>query len=216
MGYQLIANNQALFLPLQDQQVIEIALFLILVGTLNGSKEDAHSWLHEMAGRLVLTVQTQGRYPCVFTDYRDLIAHPRERTEDYRKEATAGSILIPLLAAFLSALSDSNALANLVKVRANELQHCTLQLWIPDELRERGIYCGAHDHGVTLCDLPLTVTGCELIKTVSDACNKSPDFNKLSAIATDYWPIILTACRHYRLPVPPQFWIKMVELPPES
>jgi hypothetical protein len=212
MGYQLIANNQALFLPLQDQQAIEIALFLILIGTLNGSKEDARSWLHEMAGRLALTVRTQGRYPCVFTDYRDLIAHPRERTDDYRKEATAGSILIPLLAAFLSALGDSKALANLVKVRANELQHCTLQLWIPDESSEQGIYLGTHDHGIALCDLPLTATGSELIKTVSDACDNSPHFDRLSAIATDYGPIILTACRHYRLPVPPQFWIKMVEL----
>jgi hypothetical protein len=216
LGYQLIANNPALFLPLQDQQAIEVALFLILIGTLNGSKEDVRSWLHEMAGRFALTVQTQGRYPCVFTDYRDLIAHPRERTEDYRKEATAGSILIPLLAAFLSALSDSKALANLVKIKANELQHCTLQLWIPDESTEEGIYLGTHDHGVALCDLPLTATGTELIKTVSDACSQSPHFDKLSAITTGYSPIILTACRHYRLPVPPQFWIKMVELPPSA
>ena len=31
MGCQLIENNRALFLPLQDQQAIEIALFLVLV-----------------------------------------------------------------------------------------------------------------------------------------------------------------------------------------
>jgi hypothetical protein len=216
MGYQLIDNNRALFLPLQDQQAIEIALFLVLVGEINGNRNDARVWLHEMVERLALTVRTHGRYPCVFTEYRDLVAHPRERTDDYREEATSGSILIPLLAAFLSALNNHEALKQLVDLEAKELQHCTLQLWMPDKSSEDGIYIGSHDHGVALCDLPLSATGSELLKTVRDACNHSKDFDSLSAIATNYWPMILTACRHYRLPVPPQFWINMVDPSRES
>ena len=205
-----------MFLPLQDQQAIEIALFLVLVGTVDGSRHDARGWLHEMVGRLALTVRTHGLYPCVFTEYRDLVAHPRERTDDYRKEATSGSTLIPLLAAFLSALNDHEALEQLVDLKAKELQHSTLQLWMPDTASEDGIYLGTHDHGVALCDLPLSATGNELLKIVRDACNQSKDFDGLSAIATNYWPMVLTACRHYRLPVPPQFWIKMVEPLPKS
>ncbi|MBM3552238.1 MAG: chemotaxis protein [Alphaproteobacteria bacterium] len=214
MGYQLINNNRALFLPLHDQQAIEIALFLVLAVALN--ENDARTWLHEMVERIAFTVRTHGRYPCVFTEYRDLVAHPRERTDDYLKEATSGSILIPLVAAFLSALDNLEALERLVDLKAKELQHCTLQLWIPDESSEEGIYVGAHNHGVALCDLPLSATGSELLKTVRDACNQSKDFNNLSAIATGYWPIILTACRHFRLPVPPQFWIKIVDSSPNS
>jgi hypothetical protein len=140
MGYQLIDNNRALFLPLQDQQAIEISLFLVLVGTLNGNQNDARAWLHEMAEHLALTVRTHGRYPCVFTEYRDLVAHPRERSDAYRKEATSGSILIPLLAAFLSALNDRDALETLVALKKDELQHCTLQLWIPDKSSEERFY----------------------------------------------------------------------------
>ena len=213
MGYQLIANNQALFLPLQDQQAIEIALFLVLVGALEGDKHDAYAWLHGMVGRLAFTVRTHGRYPCVFADYRDLVVHPRERSDDYRKQATSGSILIPVLAAFLSALGDTESLEQLVDLKAKELEHCTLQLWMPDKESEDSIYRGAREHGLALCDLPLSVTGTELVKIVSDACSQSKDFDALSAIATGYWPIVLTACRHYRLPVPPQFWIKLVDLP---
>jgi hypothetical protein len=216
MGYQLIENNRALFLPLQDQQAIEIALFLIFVGTVNGSKEDGDAWLNEMVDRLSLAVQTHGRYPCVFTEYRELVAHPLEQTDDYRQKATSGSILIPLLAAFLSALNNHEALEKLVALKAKELQHCTLQLWMPDESSEDGIYIGSNDHGIALCDLPLSSTGNELLKTVKDACGRSKDFDGLSAIATGYWPMILTACRHYRLPVPPQFWIEMVDPSPES
>ena len=216
MGYQLIDNNRALFLPLQDQHAIDIALFLVLVGVLNGSKDDTRAWLHEMVGRLALTLGTHGRYPCVFTEYRDLIAHPRESTDEYRKEATPGSILIPVLSAFLSALNDHDALDRLVDLKAKELRHCTLQMWMPDQLSEDGIYIGAHNHGLALCDLPLSATGDELLKIVRDACEQSKDFDQMSAIATGYWPMILTACRHYRLPVPPQFWIKMVEPLSES
>lgn len=212
-AYQLIDNNGALFLPLQDQQSIEIALFLVLVGSLGGNRNDARAWLHEMAERLSFTVQTHGRYPCVLTEYRDLVAHPRERSDAYRKEVTSGSVLIPLLAAFLSALKDKEGLEKLMALKANELQHCTLQLWMPDKSSEEGFYKGAHDHGVALTNLPLSETGTELLKVVRDACEISKDFDALSAVTTGFWPIILTACRHYRLPVPPQFWINMVDPP---
>jgi hypothetical protein len=87
---------------------------------------------------------------------------------------------------------------------------------LPDKSSENGIYLGTHDHGVALCDLPLSATGNELLKIVTDACSESKDFDDLSAIRTGYWPMILTACRHHRLPVPPQFWIKMVAPTPES
>lgn len=210
-SYQLIDNNRVLFLPLQDQQAIEIALFLVFIGVLNGSNQDIRTWLQEMTERLAFTVQTHGHYPCVFSEYRELVAHPRDQTDEYRKEATSGSILIPLLAAFLSALGDTKSLETLVALKAKELEHCTLQLWMPDSTSEEGLYIGTRDHGVALTDLPLSASGSDLLKTINDACNESKDFNALTAIATGHWPMVLTACRHYRLPVPPQFWIRMLD-----
>lgn len=209
-GFRLINNNPALFLPLQDEQSIDIALFLLLVGAAGGNLHDAHAWLQEMAQRLSLTVRTHGRYPCVFTEYRDLIAHPRSRTDEYRQDATAGSTLIPLMAAFLSYFSDGESLAQLIDLKDKELQHCTLQLWIPDESSEAGLYVGNDDHGIGLCDLPLTIDGQEQIDTLDAAFKQEDAFDKLSAIATGYWPIVLAACHHYRLPVPPQFWRRIV------
>jgi hypothetical protein len=87
---------------------------------------------------------------------------------------------------------------------------------MPDESSEEGIYTGNHDHGVTLTDLPLSTSCSELLKTLRDDCQGSKDFGALSAIATGFWPMILTACRHHRLPVPPQFWINLVDPLPES
>jgi len=49
-----------------------------------------------------------------------------------------------------------------------------------------------------------------LLRTIADACSQAKGFEELSANKSGYWPVILTACRHYRLPVPPQFWIAMI------
>lgn len=209
-GFQLVNNNPALFLPLLDEQSIEVALFLLLVDAADGNLRDAHAWLRGMTQRLSLTLRTHGRYPCVFSEYRDLIAHPRYRTDEYRQDATAGSTLIPLMAAYLSYFNDGESLAQLIDLKDKELQHCTLQLWIPDESSEAGLYAGSDDHGIALCDLPLTADGKEQIDTLDAAFKQERAFDKLSAIATGYWPIMLAACHHYRLPVPPQFWRRIV------
>ncbi len=216
-GIQLIGNNRALFLPLQDSHAIEIALFLCFLNIIDGTARDANLWLREIVARLAFVIRTHGRYPCVFTEYRDLEAHPRELTEEYRRKATSGSALIPLLAAFLACFEDQRALTQLAGLMGKELRHCTLQLWMPDAASEHEFYIGSQGHGLALHDLPLSATGAELIRIVRRACtHKAAFFSGLSAIAEGYSPIILTACRHHRLPVPPQYWIDIVDPPPEA
>jgi hypothetical protein len=215
-GYQVINNNRALFLPIQDQQAIEVSLFLVLAVAVGGSPRDVSAWLTEMAQRLDFSVRTRGRYPCVFTAYRDLVVHPRDRSDEYLKEATSGSVLIPLIAAFLTGLKDAEGQRILAALKEDQLKDCTLQLWMPDGSSEDALYSGGRDHGVSLSDLPLPSVGDELLLTVRDACEKSSDFVSLSAVAAGFWPIILTACRHYRMPVPPQFWINLVSPAPPS
>lgn len=209
-GFQLIQNNPCLFLPIMDQQAIEICLFLMLAAQSERNQQDAASWLHEMTERLSLAISIHGRYPCVFTEYRDLIEHPKEQTDEYRKEATSGSTLIPIMAAFLAALGDHASTNRLVELKASALEHCNLQLWLPDTTSEDKLYIGGTDHGTALCELPLSESCNDLLDTIRDACERVDGFATLSAHVTGYWPIILTACRHYRFPVPPQFWIKML------
>ena len=112
-GMQMIKNNPALLLPLQDQQAIEVALFLMLAVRRRAFHGDIHGWLQEMGARLDIAVRANGRYPCCFTDYQDLIEHPKNRSDEYRKDALAGSILIPLLAAWLAAFEDRDSLDRL-------------------------------------------------------------------------------------------------------
>jgi hypothetical protein len=209
-AFKLVENNRALFLPLCDHQAIEVCLLLLLTAYTQTGREDALSWLKEMASLTDITVRTHGKYPCVFTDYGDLIAHPREKSDVYREEATSGSVLIPLIAAWLTALQDQQALKLLKDLKESVLAHCTFQLWLPDSSSEDALYVGGRVHGTALCDIPVEDSGEDILDVIAEACEKERSFDELSAINTGYWPIVLLACRHFRHPIPPQFWIDML------
>jgi hypothetical protein len=212
-GMEMINNNPVLFLPLLDEQAIDVALFLTFAVRSGESSSDIHAWLHEMVERLDLAVRSNGRYPCGFADYQDLIDHPKSATKEYREDALQGSILIPLLAAWLAAFMDRDSFGRLIALKVGDLQHCTLQLWLPEKESEDYLYLNNDSHGSALVDLPLAGDGSELLQTIAEACESSKGFAELSANKSGYWPVVLTACRHYRLPVPPQFWIGLLAPP---
>ncbi|TFV30176.1 hypothetical protein E4K66_36495 [Bradyrhizobium frederickii] len=213
-GVQMISNNPALFLPLLDEHAIEITLFLMLA-VQSGAFGDMHAWLMEMNSRLDFATRTNGQYPCRFSEYQDLIAHPREDTDEYRKDALPGSILIPTLAAWLAAFREFEALGRLIRLKVDKLESCTVQLWLPEMESEDHLYLNDDSHGAALADLPIEGDGTQLLQTIKEACDTSEGFTALSATRTGYWPIILMACRHYRLPIPPQFWIAHL-IPPAT
>lgn len=212
-GLHLIEHNPALLLPLQDIHSIEVSLVLLLVGSTGEPLPATRDWLHGMTNALVFAIRTHGRYPCVFTDYRDLVAHPREASEAYLREAMPGSTLVPLLAAFLTAFGDQDELTLLAQLQQKELAHCTLQVWLPDELSEDGFYLGGREHGMAICDLRLSRQGVALFDSIDEALKQESGFDRLSAIVTGFWPIVLMACRHFRIPVPPQFWRPLLHRP---
>jgi hypothetical protein len=213
-GMQLITNNPALYLPLMDEQAIEVALFLSFAGQFGNP--GLGGWLTEMVNRYRLTIGGHGHYPCVFREYRDLIDHPKQRTEEYREEATSGSVLIPLLAAWLTAFRDRESLKKLVALKAGALAHCTLQFWMPEAASEKHFYLNDASHGVALSDVPLTEDGQDLMRVLTAAVEQSDGFSGLSAFKAGYFPVLLTACRHYRLPLPPQFWIGLLQPSPSE
>jgi hypothetical protein len=214
-GFSMIANNPSLLLPLMDEQAIELALFLALAAQMGHVQADIASWLSEMVHRLKITVMSHGRYPAALTDYPDLLAHPKAQTDEYRQEVTSGSVLIPMLLAFAAGLNDLKSIASLEELVAGPLAHCTLQLWLPDEESEKHIYLNDAVHGAALADVPTSAGGQDLLKILVSACKSADGFNNLSAIRAGCFPLILTACRHYRLPVPPPFWISLL-VPPET
>ncbi|HZH27411.1 MAG TPA: hypothetical protein VEY95_09530 [Azospirillaceae bacterium] len=207
-GLSLIENNPALRLPICDRQGTDVALFLQLCLAAGPEPARIVSWLEEMVGRLGFAIRTHGRYTTVFSDYRDLAEHPRDRSDAYLHEATSGSTLIPLIAAWLEALGSAEAVETLRELVQEKLDHCTLQLWTPDAHSEEELYVGQENHGRALCDLPLQDGGAALLGAISEACRTITGFEELSAFKTGFGIIVLLACRHHQLPVPPGFWIR--------
>ncbi|BCG47246.1 hypothetical protein GEOBRER4_n2073 [Citrifermentans bremense] len=207
-GLALIRNNPTLLLPISDRQGTDIALFLLLWLYSGLDGVGVTSWLQEMANRLTFTIRTRGRYPTCASDYRELVEHPRNNSDDYFEEATAGSTVVPLIAAWLQVLGQESAVDTLSTLVRENLQHCTLQLWIPDATSETALFKGDHSNGRAICDLPLAEGGPQLLTTIAEACKIDTEFKNLSPIRTGFWPVMLVACRHHQLPVPAAFWIE--------
>jgi hypothetical protein len=82
-----------------------------------------------------------------------------------------------------------------------------MQLWTPGADSEQHIYVNSEIHGLAITNLPIKEGGSDLLETIVDACKGDEGFSALSAVRTAVWPIVLMACRHWRLPVPPDFYI---------
>lgn len=214
-GLDLIRNNPALLLPITDRQGTDISLFLQLWLSSGLDAVGISSWLQEMTRRLVFTMHTRGRYPSSSSDYRDLAEHPRDRTEEYFKEATAGSTVIPIVAAWLQGIGLQDEVEELRSLVQKDLEHCTLQLWMPDNSSESALFIGGRNHGKALCDLPLAEGGAQLLATIAEACRIDKTFQSLSPIRTGFWPVLFVACHHFHLPIPPGAWIRSLVPPRE-
>jgi hypothetical protein len=212
-GLSLIRNNPALLLPISDRQGTDIALFLLLWLASGLDSDGVTSWLREMANRLDFAMRTRGRYPSSATDYHELAEHPCDRSDDYFKESTSGSTVIPLIASWLEAFGQVDAVETLSLFVREELEHCTLQLWMPDDMSESELYVGDNNHGRALCDMTLSEGGSQLLATIAEACRIDSAFGNLSPIKTGFWPVILVACHHHKLPIPPSFWVEELTPP---
>jgi hypothetical protein len=205
VGIKLIEKNTALILPVSDKQATSVALFLLLWIKGSGDRPDVRPWLTQMARRYKHILVLQRRYPTCKTSYRDLLAHPVDRTDAYFQEATAASTLMPLLVIWARALGLAQVVNDMRELVARKLTHCTMQLWSVDETSEAHLYINDEQHGRAVVGLPVGDPD-QIIAVLEEVRLAHPDLEKLSAIRAGWWPIVLTACRHWEIPVPTDFY----------
>ena len=202
----LISNNHALLLPTKDGQAIDILIATLLLATDGNNYAFITSWLGEMLERARFSYVVNGKYPCVLDAYSELLGHPKLTDSDYREKVTSASILYPSIALW-AALDDDDATYNkAAAMKRDLLQHCTFQFWYPDECSEVHFYTNADDHGATLANLAIDRSKEAFLVQAFGECKHSPHFNELSAVKFGWWPLIVVACRHYRLPLPLHFF----------
>lgn len=198
----LISNNPALLLPAKDDQAIDILIAVSLLAIDGSNRGFITSWLSEMVGRARFSYEANGKYPCVLSAYSDLLEHPKSTDNDYRKNATRASILYPSIALWAALLDDDATYSKVAAMKQDVLQHCTFQFWYPDDSSEAHFYTDTGNHGAALANLAIDRQKEEFLAQVFGECAHSPHFKELSAVKFDWWPLIMVACRHYRLPPP--------------
>lgn len=201
----IINSNPTLRSPMRDDFAIEIALFMILA-QLCGASNNVSGYLQDIAERVQFSIRRRGIYPVPMTDYHDLVEHTEDKSDKYFEKHTRASVLFPLLVALLDMLHLPETRGHLASCIKSELPHSTQQIWVPDENTDEKLWIGETDHGVAITGLPLCDDPARYSEFLDKLIRDQSAFNDLSTTKSGLWPILLMACRHYRLPVPPQFW----------
>jgi hypothetical protein len=202
---QLIENNPTLFAPMKDEQAIEIALAAILLLIQDDGRQILRNWLGEMVERIRLAFFTNERYPTIIESYSELLDHPLSKDAEYRESVTSASLLYPVLAHIAAVLKDDALFAKIGRLQQEFLGHCNFQLWFPDDASEENLYANKDLHGTAFVDLQLQDGSLKLLARIASECEQFPQYGSLSCVKNGWWPLALAACRHFRLPVPPQF-----------
>ncbi|WP_273504586.1 chemotaxis protein [Pseudomonas sp.] len=210
---QLIKNNRALLSPIADEQVIEISCALMFLSMLRESRDFARHYACELLNHYHFNFMKHHHYPSIHASYQELIRHPATSTAEYRNQHTRGSVLIPTVMLWATLNGESSSSLEFSEFVINQMRHCNKQLWIPGPDSESKLYLSETPHGLALCDIPITADGNAAREMLSMEGLEGNHFACLSAIHLAHWPILVMACRHSRLPLPPQLWQSLVAHP---
>jgi hypothetical protein len=199
---ELVSNNPALLLPLKDDQSIDIFIAVSFLAFDANNNDIIKNWLEEILDRADFTFRVNGPYPCILSNYSELLLHPKSGDDKYRENVTSGSILYPTIALWAALFDYASIYSKVATLKAEKLRHCNFQFWYPDECSEENFYTNKAAHGAALSDVCVDRPKEELLAQVFGECDQSPHFKELSAIKFGWWPLIVVACRHYRLPLP--------------
>lgn len=199
---EVVNNNPALLACAHEDQAIDIMLAAFPLALIPSNSHFLVRWFSKLFENAKVAYLSYGRYPSLVKDYRDLLEHPRKRSEEYRQSVTSASILYPTIALWAALLNATDLYSEVAKFRREYLAHCTFQFWYPDETSEGHLYDNSDVHGATLTNPPIEEPPENLVAALFDECSITDHFYRLSAVESGLWPLILVACRHYRLPMP--------------
>lgn len=202
----LINSNPSLNSPICDDHMIEIALVMYFA-QFTQSESRFFPWLRALCQRTSFALLANTKYPTCMRDYADLLVHPISADQSYRDEACAGSILYPYLYLWLHNLGDENEIKEFIERLEQKIPNCTYQAWLPDEDSDEHMWRGDTYHGVCVPGLSPSNGFEAFTETLNEAMTVCNSIGEFSAIKLGLVPMLLTACRHYRLPIPPNFWL---------
>ncbi|WP_209476120.1 hypothetical protein [Billgrantia antri] len=201
----MLNANPALAAPVRDDFAIELALFMRLADV-RGRLPNVADYIRGISDHLCNGLTMRQHYPTPMTDYRDVLAHPRDRSDAYFEEHTRAGILYTFVLTWLAMIGDQERAELLRSTLLEHAPHMTHQIWVPDGRTDEVFWDGDRDHGLSAPGLPLDDSQEAVIELINRVMKEHPLHERVSAVRIGLPPILLAACRHYRMPVPPHLW----------
>lgn len=211
----MLNANPALAVPVRDDFTIELALFMRLA-VVRGRLSNVADYIRSMSDHLCYGLRARRHYPTPTTEYRDVLSHPRNRSDAYFEEHTRAGILYTFVLAWLAMIGDQERAEQLRSTLLEHAPHMTHQIWIPDARTDEVFWDGDRDHGVSVPGLPLNDSLEAVFSLLNRVMKEYPLDEQISAVRNHLIPIFLMACRHYRMPVPPHVWRGQKRSSPDS
>ncbi|HVI26655.1 MAG TPA: hypothetical protein VM576_10790 [Xanthomonadaceae bacterium] len=207
----LIKNNPSSGSPRFDGHAIEISLALLLL--LSAGKEDAaKAWLSEIGQRLVYGFRRSKGFPIATDSLDDLVEFDTGQLAEAEVQKLRHlSTLVPTVLYWCAIFGHEELYHALQSVQPDVFEDVCLQLWYPDEETDAFIYRepAQRESGTTEAPIVFPATIQELVQANRDllANGTVPDLSFASAVRHGLFGLPLMACRHFRTPFPPQFWL---------
>lgn len=209
LAIEMINANPALAIPIRDDFAIELALFMRLADVC-GRIANVADYISTMSEYLCDGLSTRRYYPTSATDYREVFTHPQNGSDKYFEEHTCAGILYTFILAWLVVIGKQERAERLRRILLDHVPHMTHQFWIPDAQTDEVLWDGDRNHGLAVVGVPLSDSLEAVVEFLNRVMKEYPLKERISAIRLHLNPILLMACRHYRMPVPPHIWRRQV------
>ena len=211
LAISMVNVNPTLLAPMRDDHHIEIGLLMLLAQGC-GRLQHVDHYLREVANRLSFRYVRRSHWVTHYTDYRQLARHPLDLGDEYFQQSTCGSVLVPFMLVGLERLGASEELSALLEVVSRELPHMTQQVWVPSDQTDDCIWRSGETigFGIPLATRDSDGIGVSLSAEIDAIVSEQLQINQMKAVQHGLVPLLMTACRHHRVPLPPHFWFQPI------
>ncbi len=215
----LLSNNPVSGSPSLDDHTIDITLGLLLL-TITDNGSQAQDWLTELVTRADYTFRVKRNFP-ICTDSIDDLAEASVSSDDkLQTRLMRTSWLLATLAGWAVILERDDLYDALARNTKAYYPEVCLQLWHPTEDLAKHFYYGPSRYSFGEAEAPIVLPDTsteyrERMKAV--LTSKRHDVTSFSpACLAGMDAIDLVACRHFRTPVAPFFWYRLMSNTPAS
>ncbi len=199
--------------PCYDNQCIDISLAVLLL-CFTGRREIAKSWLNQLASRLIYAYRIGKWFPIATDSFDDLVAFEIERNEVDLQKLKEMSWMIPTVAQWCAVLGVDEAYAGIAGLKSEVMTDTCFQLWYPDTHTDNIRYDRPAflESGMSDAPLDIPATADEMREQIRRTRSDSPVKDQVvTSAAKAGLPFVeFIACRHFRIPVDPAYWQRIL------